>query len=87
MSDASSKSGGGAAGAVVVGVIGLLLAFTNPTAGDIQRRIAQDGWVPVEQERTSIIVMSWIKIRGWQGGHATYVGIGGGVFKTPWSDK
>lgn len=63
------------------------LAITKPTQGDLDARIAQDGWVPVDREHTNAVVASWTKIRGFKGGHATYVGVLGTIMKMPWSDE
>lgn len=83
-----SGGGGGGCGVVfflVLLVAGAILAFTNPTEADLRQKVAQDGWVPVSFERTNLVVCNWVRITGATGAKATYVGIGGQVFKLPGS--
>jgi zinc ribbon protein len=84
------KSGGGGGGCVF-GILVLIVlfaigAFTNPTEADLRQKIAKDGWVPVSFERTNLIFCNWARITGATGAKATYLGIGGQVFKLPGSD-
>ena len=72
-------------GLLLVAVVAVL-AFTNPTEADIQQQIAKDGWVPAGFERTNVTVCSWVRITGATGAKATYLGVGGQVFKLPGSD-
>lgn len=69
------------------GVLALVLGVLNPSELDLRHRIAEDGWAPVEFDRTNAVVCSWARIAGFQGGKAAYLGICGCVFKLPWSDE
>ena len=85
MSD--SGSSGGVGRWIALAVLAVIFGLVNPTELDLRQRIAKDGWAPVEFDRTNVVVCSWVRITGFQGGKATYLGICGGIFKMPWSDE
>lgn len=84
------KAGGGGGGCVfgilVLIVLFVIGAFTNPTEADLRLKINKDGWVPVGFERTNLIFCNWVRITGATGAKATYLGIAGQVIKLPGSD-
>lgn len=84
---AAPEHGSGLGKLISYGVLVLALGVLNPTELDLRQRIAKDGWAPVEFDRTNVLVCSWVRITGFQGGKATYLGVCGGIFKMPWSDE
>lgn len=85
--DTPAKNSEGTVAAIAIIVIAaLLLLFTNPTRRTMDSRIGADGWYPVDYDHTDLLLFSMVKIRGFNGGYATYLGIFGDVYKMPWSD-
>lgn len=83
-------SGDSAVGAIVFLLffiaLPIFLAMSNPTQTEMLQKVQRDGWVPVGFERTNLVLFSWVQVNGFTGAKATFVGIGGGIFKMPWSD-
>jgi uncharacterized membrane protein len=68
---------------VVIGLIAVFLAVTNPSEQQMEKRIAAEGWVPVRLQHHNFLVFRSAEVVGITGARATYYGCLGQI----WYDK